>query len=130
MLILFLCKFYILGPAEAAERQRRLQQFQGARSISSAAYYDRDEGKKFTLFSFFLFHYYYYYCIYLFFLPLYSVFIGQMPNGSDSDLSAAELARRLAVTAKADLNSVKDLASQGAKKISSYLSDLSDRYNG
>jgi hypothetical protein len=32
-------------------------------------------------------------------------------------MSAADLARRLAITAKSDLNSVKDIASQGAKKV-------------
>jgi len=81
------------------DRRSRLNRFEGARAISSAAYYERDEGN--------------------------------MNVGGD--VSAADIARRLANTARGDLSNVKDMVSEGTKKVqemaSNWFQELSERYN-
>jgi len=81
------------------ERRARLNRFEGARAISSAAYYERDEGN--------------------------------MSVGGD--ITASDLARKLAITARSDLSNVKDMVSEGTKKMqemaSNWFQELSERYN-
>lgn len=79
------------------EKEQRLSRFQGASSISSADYYERDE------------------------------------SVSVSDMSASDVARKIAYTAKTDLNQLAGAVFEGGKKLSSMannmLSDLQDRYS-
>ena len=59
-----------------------MSKFEGARSISSAQYYDRDED--------------------------------DMPNG---EVTASDIARKLAYTARSDLSNVKEILSDQTKKV-------------
>jgi len=79
------------------EKETRLARFQGARAISSADYYERDE----------------------------SVTI--------ADMSAGDVARRIAYNAKSDFSQLSTVVVEGGKKLSamanSMISDLQDRYS-
>lgn len=79
--------------ADQSDKQRRLAKFEGARSISSADYYERDE--------------------------------------SSSNTNPSDMARRLAYTAKNDLTSVKEIVTEGGKKLANLASNFfsdSNRY--
>lgn len=81
-----------------ADRSLRLSKFEGARAISSAAYFDRNEES----------------------------------IGGDSDITPADIARRLAFTARNDLSQVKEIASDASRKLSdmasNFFSEWTDRY--
>eukprot|EP01117_Protostelium_nocturnum_P013569 TRINITY_DN5071_c0_g2_i1.p1 TRINITY_DN5071_c0_g2~~TRINITY_DN5071_c0_g2_i1.p1 ORF type:complete len:422 (+),score=197.92 TRINITY_DN5071_c0_g2_i1:133-1398(+) len=80
-----------------SEKRSRLSKFEGARSISSASYYDRDETA-----------------------------MGPEPT-------AADYARKFAVTATSDLSQVKDFLADGSKKLSeaasNFFADMNSRYS-
>jgi len=80
-----------------ADRRSRVTKFEGARSISSANYFDRNE------------------------------------DDLGPDVDASDVARRLAYTAKTDMAQVKDIVTEGGRKVAAaagaFFSELSDRYN-
>uniref|UniRef100_A0A0D6QXQ3 Arf-GAP domain-containing protein n=1 Tax=Araucaria cunninghamii TaxID=56994 RepID=A0A0D6QXQ3_ARACU len=81
-----------------ADGQMRLEKFAGSTSISSAQFFDRDESN---------------------------------PNASNLDITASELLSRLAMQASQDVSSLKSIAGETGRKLSSVasslISDLQDR---
>jgi len=84
--------------AKDPERKQRIGKFEGARAISSADYFDRDESEM-----------------------------------GPSDVSASDIARRLAYTAKSDLSNVKEVLTESTSKLkdmaSNWFNELNERYN-
>jgi len=84
-------------PTARADKEIRLAKFAGARSISSASYYERDE------------------------------------TPTISDMTASDVARKIAYTARTDIGQLSTVLSEGGKKIASvastFLNDLQERYN-
>jgi len=78
------------------EKEVRLSRFQGANSISSADYFERDE------------------------------------TPHMADMSASDMARKLAYTAKTDLGQFSQVVGEGARKLSNmasgFLTDMQERY--
>lgn len=95
------------SPAERAERQARLNQFQGAKSISSAAYFDRDEGGSSSQGND---------CTFSFVFTLF-VLSSESHLFFSVALDAGEIARRFAYNAKNDLQNVKEFVKDSGNKV-------------